>query len=1016
MKVLFLHLSDMHFVSEDSYTKQDCEAIAGAVGAIIVSPISMIFLVLSGDIAFSGRVQEYCEAERFIEELKTAIRQKVTIEKEGIKVLFVPGNHDRQYPEDRPNREFYESVLSRKKGEEFKTCIDREFSMQKNFFEFSEREECKYIESDQFLQRKVIEHQGFSFEFNLLNTAPMSLLDMDDRGLHYFPDDVLDRLKKPTGADFVITVMHHSTQNFNDSMRARLEDIIYTKSSIIFSGHDHFHLSQRISHNDNQDVALFCGSALSNKGDWQNSEFFICTFDTDSFQCDRYKCYLKQSNETKFYEIYSEQNIVLPKKPSCGIPGKLQQNFVDGILNDAQYGISKSVLDYFVFPRLRKEIVSPDELETEISSFGDFIKELEKKNKIGIIGDSGSGKTTLLKKIFEYYNKRKIVLLCSMDQIETGNRARVIKNLFEDIYGDDPIEYQKFQRLNKTEKILLVDDIHLIKQNHLGKFIAGVDSEFGYFVYTSSTNVELNIEERIKMTVDKEQFTQYRLLKVYEDKRKELVSRVVKLKLQDDLECEKYVEAITTSLKKQRRYLSLTPNTILQYVTYYFQNRATGVQPDGNIFGKVFEASITSSIQRYILGTLSVDKIYIILDKIAYYIHSNRKYPISHVELAAVIQQYNDEYGDDVNIHIFIDICIKAKVLLACGNQNEYKFLNNNYLAYFVAREIRRMGVENDYSPLEDVLKYACFGINSSILMFISYLTDSLYPLHLILEEAVLSVKDWKEFSFDNQDIKYLQPSKTFEVSIPTKQEIDKDQEKALEKDRNEVDSNKIDTIDIYDYSEEELSKLTNRLARSLSLLIAVSRCFLNFEHMMKKEDKERFVKQIYELPNRIFYAWAKDIELHKEDLIQFIVDFQTNEFGRQDYKEEDALRVLQWESMSLLLELYYSAVLNAYKPDSYLHLVNAKYVDWGKADTYKIERILAHELADKIDLFISECEKVYDGKISVKNTMVKRIVRHLMMTSKKISKEQLNRAKSVFFDDRKQPDILFHRASNSSD
>ena len=33
-----------------------------------------------------------------------------------------------------------------------------------------------------FLQRKVIEHEGFSFEFNLLNTAPMSLLDADDRG------------------------------------------------------------------------------------------------------------------------------------------------------------------------------------------------------------------------------------------------------------------------------------------------------------------------------------------------------------------------------------------------------------------------------------------------------------------------------------------------------------------------------------------------------------------------------------------------------------------------------------------------------------------------------------------------------------------------------------------------------------------------------------------------------------------------------------------------------------------
>ena len=43
--------------------------------------------------------------------------------------------------------------------------------------------------------------------------------------------------------------------------------------------------------------------------------------------------------------------------------------------------------------------------------------------------------------------------------------------------------------MDKTQKILLVDDIHLIKQNHLGKFIEGVESEFGYIIYTSSTNV-----------------------------------------------------------------------------------------------------------------------------------------------------------------------------------------------------------------------------------------------------------------------------------------------------------------------------------------------------------------------------------------------------------------------------------------------------------------------------------------------------------------------------------------------
>ena len=50
MKVLFLHLSDMHFVSDSSYTKRDCEEIANAVAAKIICPISMIFLVLGARI------------------------------------------------------------------------------------------------------------------------------------------------------------------------------------------------------------------------------------------------------------------------------------------------------------------------------------------------------------------------------------------------------------------------------------------------------------------------------------------------------------------------------------------------------------------------------------------------------------------------------------------------------------------------------------------------------------------------------------------------------------------------------------------------------------------------------------------------------------------------------------------------------------------------------------------------------------------------------------------------------
>ena len=49
----------------------------------------MIFLVLSGDIAFSGGAEEYNEAEKLVGELQAAILGKVEIDKEKIKVLCV---------------------------------------------------------------------------------------------------------------------------------------------------------------------------------------------------------------------------------------------------------------------------------------------------------------------------------------------------------------------------------------------------------------------------------------------------------------------------------------------------------------------------------------------------------------------------------------------------------------------------------------------------------------------------------------------------------------------------------------------------------------------------------------------------------------------------------------------------------------------------------------------------------------------------------------------------------------
>lgn len=62
-----------------------------------------------------------------------------------------------------------------------------------------------------------------------------------------------------------------------------------------------------------------------------------------------------------------------------------------------------------------------------------------------------------------------------------------------------------------------------------------------------------------------------------------------------------------------------------------------------------------------------------------------------------------------------------------------YKFCNNNYLAYFIASEIC---ANKDLQAVQYCLKYSCFGINSTVLMFVTYLTNETSLIDAILTSA----------------------------------------------------------------------------------------------------------------------------------------------------------------------------------------------------------------------------------------------------------------------------------------
>lgn len=1005
MKILFLHLSDLHLSKAEDINETAIKEIAASLSPQSIGAVNKIIILITGDIAYSGKRAEYDTFFSLKKILINALKEKV-LGKNLIHTYIVPGNHDIDYnhipaPDD---RQYYEKYLKSSS----QINIKNEVAARKEFLLCSQRLHSLGPD-EQLFHRSIIDIDGFSLEVNLLNTTFFSLLHENDQGLHFLPHNTIDKISAPSGAMMAITLLHHSHQWFNDGYKRELEKALLEKNTMIFCGHEHFSTTQEITYNGVAPARIFCGGSLCNCGDWTNSEYFACVYDTEKERFTQYRFNWNASDNT--YKKTLEEQGYLSHKHSTDGPRKHDIDHIAVLMEDQHIHVSEKLSDYYIFPGLRHEATDRDDDPKEISTFEQFYQTVKDEKRIEISGSDSYGKSALLKMIFQHYLPRMYVLLCRVEDIVSGNRHRIIKGLFEYIYGSDDAEYTRFERADKEKKMILIDDIHLIKSQHISNFLEGIEDEFGYVIYTTNNLLKLDIQERIKSSIAKDSYSCYRILPLFRPKRKELVEKIIPLKYPTYSMNEKaeQVERICHVLDLQRRYIPLTPEIILQFVEHYANYQMESVQNDGNIFGKVFESSITNILSPHMSGILTVDKTMLVLGKIAFYIHNNKKYPITDKEIIAVIDSYCADYGAKINAVDFISTVVRSRILTKYGESGLYKFCNNNYLAYFIASEIC---ANRDLTAVQNCLEFACFGINSTILMFVTYLTNETSLIDNILAAALKVSSEWSEFKFGMPGFKHLEiqaPPKR--ILPPSKSDIARDHAIDDERDRAEIENSQIDVVTIYDYNEKEIEKLENQLVRAISLLMLIARCLPNFEHRLKKGQKEAVIKAIYELPNKIFYAWAAETEKQSESLVRLILNMETNEFTRKIRTEDDAKRFLQWNSISLLLELYYGTINSAYRENTYYYLTDmaSTAVDFN-SETYQLEKLIVLGQSKRIDSFYSE------GKLLMKKTsspaakLALSCIVQQLLTKETPTHTQAKRLESTFLMEKSHVSNLYRR------
>lgn len=988
--IVFLHLSDIHLNNEKDISDKHIDKIVNSLNSYKTIKFEYVIIIISGDITQSGERVQFNNAMKLMGSLIVKLNHAFNCR---CKILIVPGNHDVNHNE-------YPLDLMYLKDERYSEVEASEHKKLESFYVFSKYNHC-FENSELYCDFKTIDIKGFKIQANLINNAIFSTIDQY-KGLLYIPDDMVSMLAKKSNADFIISIMHHAPDFYRDEIKNKIEDTVIKNSNILFHGHEHYNYSKYTSFNGSNGTIVQSGGCLCHNGNWNKSSYIVGILNLNTLDYNYHKyTWNEQSVQYEHDDIISERI----KQTKAGL--KITNEFLEFINSDNNES-------YYVFP----SIIYHGNKRTEdyqIEVFDNFKEELLNHHYSLIVGSSNIGKTTLLKHIFLSFAENYYVLYGSPEKLleksknKRQNIKKLIESLFMDVYGTDKSKWQAFEQAERKNCIFILDDFEQIDGINLNDFFHSLSNIFGTIIISNIHTIDFN-PYNINIE-DKATIAKFEIKAPVGHKRREIIRAVVKEKADDKSEknIENIVHQVDLVIKTQLSLIPPEPYYIIQMAENFMNNVGEAIYKSTNVFSKVFEANLTNKIDNSLKiknknKNITVDLMYVIFGKIAYFIHFNKAYPIKRSEIDKIIKEYNIEYGNLLETEDIISIAKSAKIITDTEESREsFRFSNKSILAYFVAKEII---FRKDLNALYEVINKACINICTDILLFIIYLTDETTILNQILsfiQDVIKSDSSWSEFSIPNAVPLFIKNSN--QLYIDKKPVNKKDEKIQIEKSEEKAEELMITEFkikDIYDWDDSIIDSFNNRLFRMTSLLQIISKCLPCFEHRLKKSEKSELIECLYTLPNRVFMFWCNLIDNDYEDIIEELKTHPYFTKKKPNMRASDIDQKVKTSfalySINLLLNLYYIPVLNATGKNTFQFLNNKEFFDYSKTITYQLEHLMFLEQNQDSNDFVAtalDLKKESDEMIS--SYMLQCIVRHGLIT-RNDTKENIYRLESKFF------------------
>lgn len=174
MSALLLHITDLHVSSGTDPVLSRAASIARCLNNRLPGA-SAIFLVVTGDIAMSGKKTEYDYARIFLNMISTEIKAQKDI---PIEFLIVPGNHDCNFQGAQVVRASILKDVLTHVGEMPVEIVDALSAVQNEFFDFRNSliSHDSLVQDDRLWTIQEFTVEGKRIWFDSLNASWMSTM------------------------------------------------------------------------------------------------------------------------------------------------------------------------------------------------------------------------------------------------------------------------------------------------------------------------------------------------------------------------------------------------------------------------------------------------------------------------------------------------------------------------------------------------------------------------------------------------------------------------------------------------------------------------------------------------------------------------------------------------------------------------------------------------------------------------------------------------------------------------